>query len=38
VTETAPLPVLPTHYKCPQTGVALAVENSAVWVYQHDEE
>ena len=25
VTESAPLPVLPTHYKCPQTGVALAV-------------
>lgn len=38
VTESAPLPVLPTHYKCPQTGVALAVENPAVWVYQHDDE
>ena len=26
-------PVLPSHYKCPQTGAVLAVENPAVWVY-----
>jgi hypothetical protein len=38
VTVTEPMPVLPTHYKCPQTGVALAVENPAVWVYRHDDE
>ena len=25
--------VLPSHYKCPQTGAALPVENPAVWVY-----
>ena len=38
VTETAPTPVLPTHYKCPQTGASLAVENPNVWVYRHDDE
>ncbi len=27
------VPVLPSHYKCPQTGVALEVENPAIWVY-----
>ena len=25
--------VLPSHYKCPQTGAALPVENPTVWVY-----
>jgi hypothetical protein len=25
---------LPTHYKCPQSGVAMPVENPDVWVYQ----
>jgi hypothetical protein len=27
------LPVLPSHYKCPQTGACLEVENPSVWVY-----
>ncbi len=27
------LPVPPSHYKCPQTGALLPVENPAVWVY-----
>lgn len=26
-------PVLPSHFKCPQSGLCLQVENSAVWVY-----
>lgn len=26
-------PVLPSHFKCPNSGVALEVENPAVWVY-----
>jgi hypothetical protein len=26
-------PVLPSHYKCPQSGVCLDVENPSVWVY-----
>jgi len=30
------LPVLPTHFKCPQSGAALPVENPEVWVYQDD--
>jgi len=25
--------VFPSHYKCPQTGAVLPVENPAVWVY-----
>ena len=29
-----PLGVLPTHYKCPQSGAAMPVENPDVWVYQ----
>jgi hypothetical protein len=29
----ARLPVQPSHYKCPQTGALLPVENPAVWVY-----
>ena len=28
--------VLPTHYKCPQTGALLPVENPTVWIYQED--
>ncbi|MCB1373965.1 MAG: AAA family ATPase [Amaricoccus sp.] len=31
-------PVLPSHYKCPQSGVCLDVENPAVWVYPEDAE
>ena len=27
------IPVLPSHYKCPQSGVCLEVENPAIWVY-----
>lgn len=27
------IPVLPSHYKCPQTGALLPVENPAIWVY-----
>jgi hypothetical protein len=38
VVTTEPLPVLPTHYKCQQTGAVIPVENPAVWVYQHDDE
>lgn len=30
------LTVLPTHYKCPQTGAVLPVENPEVWIYQDD--
>lgn len=28
--------VLPTHYKCPQSGAAMPVENPEVWVYQDE--
>ena len=28
--------VLPTHYKCPQSGAAMPIENPEVWVYQDD--
>ena len=34
-TET--LLVLPTHYKCPQSGASLPVENPHIWVYQEEE-
>jgi len=27
------VPVRPSHYKCPQTGALLPVENPAIWVY-----
>lgn len=27
------VPVQPSHYKCPQTGALLPVENPAIWVY-----
>ena len=30
------LGVRPTHYKCPQSGAAMPVENPEVWVYQDD--
>ena len=31
------IPVLPSTYKCPQSGAALPVENPLVWVYQPEE-
>lgn len=30
---TTSRPVLPTHYKCPQSGAVMPVENPHVWVY-----
>jgi putative DNA primase/helicase len=30
--------VLPTHYKCPQSGAVLPVENPQAWVYLDDGE
>jgi hypothetical protein len=30
--------VLPSHYKCPQTGAVLPVENPSVWVYRDTED
>ena len=33
----ATIPVLPTHYKSPQTGALLEVENPTVWVYPEGE-
>ncbi|WP_430463583.1 AAA family ATPase [Tabrizicola sp.] len=30
--------VLPSHYKCPQTGAVLPVENPSVWIYRDTEE
>ncbi len=32
------LNIKPTHYKCPQTGAVLPVENPDVWVYQEEKE
>ncbi|HEX7636330.1 MAG TPA: AAA family ATPase [Noviherbaspirillum sp.] len=32
------VPVLPTHYKCRQSGAVLPVENPDVWIYQDEEE
>jgi hypothetical protein len=32
------IPALPSHYKCPQTGAVLPVENPSVWVYQEEDE
>ena len=32
------LAVLPTHYKCPQTGACLPVENPSIWVYPEEAE
>ena len=29
--------VLPSHYKCPQTGAVLPVENPSVWVYREED-
>jgi len=37
VTEQA-VPVLPSHYKCPQTGAVLPVENPDIWVYPTEAE
>ena len=31
------IPALPTHFKCPQSGASLPVENPEVWVYQEEE-
>ncbi len=31
------IPVLPSHYKCSQTGAVLPVENPSVWVYQEED-
>ncbi len=31
------IPVLPSHYKCAQTGAVLPVENPLVWVYQEED-
>ena len=28
--------VLPTHFKCPQSGATLPVENPEIWIYQDD--
>lgn len=36
--ENEMIPVLPTHYKCPQTGALIEVENQRVWVYADSEE
>jgi hypothetical protein len=33
---TVARPVLPSHYKCPQSGACLNVENPHVWVYPQD--
>ncbi|MDF3605283.1 hypothetical protein PE067_03380 [Paracoccus sp. DMF-8] len=33
----ASIAVLPTHYKSPQTGALLEVENPQVWVYPEGE-
>ncbi|HXF87908.1 MAG TPA: AAA family ATPase [Xanthobacteraceae bacterium] len=33
---THSVPVLPSHYKCPQSGAALPVENPHVWVYPEE--
>ncbi|HBG97695.1 MAG TPA: hypothetical protein DDY29_02865, partial [Rhodobacteraceae bacterium] len=30
---TSARPVLPSHFKCPQSGLCLQVESPAVWVY-----
>lgn len=34
--QTDSLKVYPTHYKCPQTGALLPVENPDVWIYQEE--
>jgi hypothetical protein len=33
-TKVWSMAVLPTHFKCPQSGAALPVENPEIWVYQ----
>ncbi|MES9843211.1 MAG: AAA family ATPase [Candidatus Sedimenticola sp. 6PFRAG5] len=30
--------VKPTHYKCPQTGAVLPVENPNIWIYQEEDQ
>jgi len=37
VTEQA-VPLLPSHYKCPQTGAVLPVENPDIWIYPTEAE
>lgn len=32
------VPVLPTHYKCRQSGAVLPVENPEIWIYQEEED
>jgi putative DNA primase/helicase len=34
--STDSLRVYPTHYKCPQTGALLPVENPDIWIYQEE--
>ena len=34
--HTDSLRIYPTHYKCPQTGALLPVENPDVWIYQEE--
>jgi len=34
--RTDSLRVYPTHYKCPQTGALLPVENPDIWIYQEE--
>ncbi len=34
----ARMAVLPSHYKCPQSGACLPVENPTVWVYPEGEQ
>lgn len=34
--HTDSLRVYPTHYKCPQTGALLPVENPDIWIYQEE--
>ncbi|MBF0436936.1 MAG: AAA family ATPase [Magnetococcales bacterium] len=38
LTDGKEMPVTPTHFKCPQSGAVLPVENPQVWVYSDNEE
>lgn len=35
---TSTVAVKPTHYKCPQTGAVLPVENPNIWIYQEEDQ
>jgi len=35
---TSAVAVKPTHYKCPQTGAVLPVENPNIWIYQEEDQ